>query len=225
MPGPSPSRERPSEPEGASPIPVVVADDHPVVVSGVRQLFATTSGFALVGVVATGAGTVEVCAATRPRILLLDLRLPDLSATAVCRRVREVSPSTIIAVWTAQPDAMALRNCLRAGAAACLIKDVAERDLFGLLLRVATGRTVVDPRMAGHLVTVPDGDVLSPREREVLMLVARGLTTPRIAEHMGISANTVKTHRRSLLMKLGARNRVEALMAAEDYGLLRDDAP
>lgn len=207
------------------PIRVVVADDHPVVLSGVRQLFAATSRFALVGVAATGAEAVTVCAERSPEILLLDLRLPDMSAAAVCRRVHGECPSTIIAVWTAQPDAMALRGCLRWGAAACLLKDVAERDLLGLLLRVSSGRVVIDPRMAGDLVAVPDDGLLSLREREVLVLMARGLTTPRIAGHLGVSANTVKAHRRSILTKLGARNRVEALVAAERRGLLPDDAP
>ncbi len=205
------------------PVRVVVADDHPVVLSGVRQLFAATARFALVGVAATGAETVTMCGSTTPDILLLDLRLPDMSAAAVCRRVHAESPSTVIAVWTAQPDAMALRGCLRWGASACLVKDVAERDLLGLLLRVSSGRIVIDPRMAGELVVVPDDGLLSLREREEPVLMARGLTTPKIAEHLGVSANTVKAHRRSILAKLGARNRVEALLAAERRGLLPDD--
>lgn len=203
-----------------APVTVVVSDDHPIVLSGVRQLFAAIPRFDLVGVATTGAETVSVCADEKPRLLLLDLRLPDLSATTVCHRVRSASPSTVIAVWSAQPDALALRGCLRAGATACLIKDTAERDLLSLLIRAAAGHVVIDPRMSSHLVTIVNSDLLSVREHDVLRLMARGLSTPEIADQLGVSVNTVKTHRRGLLVKLGARNRVEALIAADERGLL-----
>lgn len=213
---------RPSSPaDPATPVRVVVTDDHPIVLSGVRQLFHTVPDVELVGVADSGTQTIAVCAATTPHLLLLDLRLPDLSASTVCRRVRAASPQTAVAVWSAHPEPMALRRCLEAGATACLVKDIGEYDLRELVIRVARGRTVIDPRLVATLIPVADGDALSRRETEVLHLMARGQSTDTIARRLGISINTVKSHRHALLAKLGARNRVEALVIADRQGLLR----
>ncbi|MEW6582597.1 MAG: response regulator transcription factor [Actinomycetota bacterium] len=204
---------------------MVVADDHPVVIAGMRLLFADHCFFRLVGEACTGAEAIARCDQLRPDVLLLDLRLPDLAAATICSRVKERHPHTSIVILTAYFEEPAVRGCITAGARGCLLKDVSERNLLGALLQVIWGRTVLDPRAAGALVprrpapVAPDG-ALSDRQHEVLRMIARGLTTAEIAGEFGLSPNTIKDHMRSLFAKLAARNRIQALAVARERGLL-----
>jgi DNA-binding NarL/FixJ family response regulator len=204
---------------------VVVADDHPIVIAGMRLLLSGSRFFRLVGEARTGAEAIMRCEQLRPDVLLLDLRLPDLPAATICTRVKERYPETAIVILTAYPEELALRGCIKAGAQGCLFKDVSEQNLLGALLQVVYGRTVLDPRVAGAMVprrsdsNGSDG-ALSEREHEVLVMMARGLTTAEIAGQLGLSPNTIKSHTRSLFTKLTAHNRVQALAAARERGLL-----
>jgi DNA-binding NarL/FixJ family response regulator len=203
---------------------VVVADDHPIVISGMRLLLSGSRFFELVGEARTGAEAILRCEQFRPDALLLDLRLPDLPAATICTRIKARHPRTAIVIITAHPEEMAVRRCLKAGASACLFKDVDEQSLLSALMQVVHGRAVIDPRIAGAMLPrrgegAADGQ-LTGREQEVLRLVARGLTTREIAERIGLSPNTVKSHARSLFTKLGAHNRVQALAVATERGLL-----
>lgn len=204
---------------------MVVADDHPIVRSGMRLLLGGSRFFELVGEASTGAETLVRCEQLRPDVLLLDLRLPDLPAATICARVKERHPDTAIVILTAYEEEIVIRGCLKAGASGCLFKDVSEQQLLGSLMQVAHGNTVIDPRVAGALLgrarpaTASDAD-LSERERAALSELAKGLTTAEMADAMGVSANTVKTHLRGLYRKLGARNRVEALGRARERGFI-----
>jgi len=203
---------------------VVVADDHPIVISGMRLLLSGSRFFELVGEARTGAEAILRCEQYRPDALLLDLRLPDLPAATICTRIKERHPEIAIVILTAHPEEMAVRGCLKAGASACLFKDVSEQTLLSALMQVVHGRAVIDPRIAGAMLprrgtNGPDG-ALSGREHEVLLLIARGLTTQEIADEIGLSPNTVKSHSRSLFSKLAAHNRVQALAAATERGLI-----
>lgn len=203
---------------------VVVADDHPIVRSGMRLLLAGSRFFELVGEATTGAETLVRCEQHRPDVLLLDLRLPDLPAATICARVKERHPGTAIVILTSYEEEMVIRGCLKAGASGCLFKDVGEQNLLAALMQVAHGRMVIDPRVAGAARSRRPADAgagdLSDRERDVLNELARGLTTAEIGTALGLSANTVKTHLRGLFRKLGARNRVQALTAARERGLV-----
>lgn len=207
-----------------TPHTVVVADDHPIVISGMRLLLSGSRFFSLVGEARTGAEAILRCEQHRPDVLLLDLRLPDLPAATICGRVKERNPETAIVILTAHPEELAVRGCLKAGASACLFKDVGEQNLLSALMQVVHGRAVIDPRIAGAMLPrrAPGrGDgALTSREHEVLLLIARGLTTQEIADEIGISPNTVKSHSRSLFGKLAAHNRVQALAVAQERGLL-----
>jgi DNA-binding NarL/FixJ family response regulator len=203
---------------------VVVADDHPIVLSGMRLLLSGSRFFELVGEARTGAEAILRCEQYRPDALLLDLRLPDLPAATICTRIKERHPETAIVILTAHPEELAVRGCLKAGATACLFKDVNEQNLLAALMQVVHGRAVIDPRIAGAMLPrrgngAPDG-ALTDREHEVLLLIARGLTTQEIAGEIGLSPNTVKSHSRALFTKLDAHNRVQALAAAKERNLV-----
>ncbi len=203
---------------------VVVADDHPIVISGMRLLLSGSRFFELVGEAGTGAEALLRCEQYRPDVLLLDLRLPDLPAATTCARVKERQPGIAIVILTAHAEEMAVRGCLRAGASACLFKDVGEQGLLSALMQVVHGRAVLDPRVAGAMLPRrgaggTDG-ALTTREHQVLTLIARGLTTQEIADEVGLSPNTIKSHSRSLFSKLAAHNRVQALAVAMERGLV-----
>lgn len=204
---------------------VVVADDHPIVLAGMRLLFGGSRFFELIGEASTGAEALVRCEQLRPDILLLDLRLPDLPAATICERIKERQPDTNIVILTAYPEEMAVRSCLKAGASACLFKDANEQNLLSALMQVVHGRGVIDPRIAGAALprrgaAAPADSALTPRESEVLTLIARGLTTQEIADDAGLSPNTVKSHMRSVFRKLDAHNRVQALAVAKERDLI-----
>jgi two-component system response regulator DesR len=203
---------------------VVVADDHPIVISGMRLLLSGSRFFELVGEARTGAEAILRCEQYRPDALLLDLRLPDLPAATICTRIKERHPDTAIVILTAHPEELAVRGCLKAGASACLFKDVNEQNLLAALMQVVHGRAVIDPRIAGAMLprrgAAATEGTLTAREHEVLLLIARGLTTQEIADEIGLSPNTVKSHSRALFTKLDAHNRVQALAAAKERNLV-----
>lgn len=202
---------------------VVVADDHPIVISGMRLLLSGSRFFEMVGEATTGAEAILRCEQHRPDALLLDLRLPDLPAATICGRVKDRSPDTAIVILTAHAEEMALRGCIKAGASGCLFKDVGEQNLLSALMQVVHGRTVVDPRVAGAMLGRRDRNragSLTEREHEVLLMLARGLTTQEIGEQLELSPNTVKSHTRGLFTKLEAHNRVQALAVARERNLL-----
>jgi DNA-binding NarL/FixJ family response regulator len=207
------------------PYTVVVADDHPIVLAGMRLLLGGSRFFELVGEARTGQEAIVRCEQLVPNVLLLDLRLPDLPAPTICARIKERHPSIAIVMLTAHAEELALRGCMRAGAAGCLFKDVTEQNLLAALRQVIHGRTVIDPRVAGAMMPSRrggggSGGVLTEREQEVLRKIARGLTNQEIAVLLDLSPNTVKSHTRSLFTKLQARNRVQALAVARERGLI-----
>ena len=202
---------------------VVVVDDHPIVISGMKLLLSGSRFFRIVGEGKNGNEAILRCEQLRPDILLLDLRLPDLPAATICQRVKDLHPEIAIVILTAHPEEMALRGCIKAGASGCLFKDISEQTLLASLMQVAHGRTVVDPRVAGAMVRRADrggNGSLTEREHEVHEMLARGLTTAEIAEHLRVSPNTVKSHTRALFTKFEAHNRVQALAIGRARGLL-----
>jgi DNA-binding NarL/FixJ family response regulator len=199
-------------------------DDHPVVCDGVALLVQNDPTVEVTGSAHTGADAIEKATALAPDVILLDLRLPDMPAPELARRLRKAAPSARIVVFTAFADYVTLSTLNDAGIDGCLLKDASRTDLIESIWRVARGERVFDPRIEGGAPRrnrLVGGDIsLTPREEEVLRRVAMGETNPEIAAAIGLSRNTVKAYLQTVLQKLGARNRVEAIIRASESGLL-----
>lgn len=207
----------------ASPLSVLVVDDHPVVRDGVGLLLGKVDGFVLLGGAETGAEALARAADLRPDVVLLDLRLPDLPADEVVTRLIDALPAVKVVIFTAYGDTGAVRSALSAGAHGVLLKDAGTTDLVRAIRRVAAGDTVLDERLTSASAATADALArtgVTPRELDVLRLVALGRTNPEVAEALHLARNTVKTYLQSAMGKLGARNRVEAIARASEAGLL-----
>lgn len=205
------------------PIRVFVIDDHPVVVQGVSMLVSVDPRVEIVGDARSTHGALPMLREADPQVILLDLRLPDMLASESTSRIRAVLPQARILIFTAHPEHPALQLALDAGAHGALLKDAADADLVEAIVRTARGEPVRDHRLQRHPEAAPAalGTVeLTRREYEILRRVAIGETNPEIADALHLSRNTVKTYLQSVLQKLGARNRIEAIIKANEAGLL-----
>ena len=203
---------------------VLLVDDHPVVISGVRRLLASTPDFEVVGQASTAREAVEAAIATGPDLILLDLRLPDLRSADLCRRLRTTVPAAQVVIFTAFVEDALLRACLAAGVAGALLKDAQELDLVNDLRRIRSGRVVVDDRV--HAACDPPGGTplieaaLTQREHQVLRLLAEGMSGKEMATALGLAPNTVRSYCQSLLSKLQSTSRIQSLANARARGLL-----
>jgi len=211
-------------PPRAGPVRVFVVDDHPVVVQGVSMLVRGDTRVCVVGDARSAGDALRVLPEVQPEVILLDLRLPDMLASESTRRIRAAVPGARILVFTAHSEHPALQLALDAGAHGALLKDVADADLVDAIVRTARGENVLDPRLARGpstwKTTVKNPVDLTRREYEILRRVAMGETNPEIAQALRLSRNTVKTYLQSALHKLGARNRIDAIVKAGQAGLL-----
>ena len=205
---------------------VLVIDDHPVVIDGVRQLLAAETDFKLVGEATTGEEGVDLARRLAPDVVVLDLKLGDNFAPHLCRSLQDVSGNSRVVIHTAFDDREPMRACLNAGAVGIVLKDAS--NLVEALRRVLAGELYVDPSLvedprARALRLGEDGGMyesLTQREYEVLCVMALGRTSKEIAAELFLAENTVRSYTQSLLTKLHARNRIEALARARDLRLL-----
>ena len=211
------------------PVQVLVVDDHPVARRGVASLLA--EAFPVLEIRETGTTAEAITIATRfqPNLVVLDLRTPDPPGpAATCAALKERSRHSRIVILTAFAEMDLIRQCLAAGADGVLLKDAEPDDLVTRLRHVAGGTRVIDPRVAQTLaldmVSTLRGEtdqvVLSPRERQVLELLAEGCSNRQIAERLYLAETTVKGHGAALLAKLGVDSRLQAVVRATQRGLL-----
>jgi two-component system nitrate/nitrite response regulator NarL len=194
---------------------VLVVDDHPVVRDGVATQLSRHREIDVVGHAADAAQAVVECGRERPDVVLLDLRLPDALAADVVPRLREVSPESRILLFTAFPDHAGVAPALAAGACGLVVKDASGSTLWQALMETArTGTYRGDRPRAADAVPV------TPREYDVLRLVAAGYTNNEVGEQLGLSLNTVKAYLHNVMQKLGARNRAQVITNARAHGLL-----
>jgi DNA-binding NarL/FixJ family response regulator len=220
-------------------IRVFIADDHAVLRAGLRMLLGAQPDMEVVGEAADGDEAVRAVVETRPDVALVDLTMPGSGGLKAIERIRQESPRTRVLVLTMHDGPAYLRAALAAGSSGYVVKSAADAELLSAIRTVHRGRTVVDPALAALLVQSAYGrkpvggrgsgggaaSLLSPREREVLDLVAQGHTNQQTADRLGLSVKTVETYRSRLVEKLGLRSRADLVRYALDSGLLGPAEP
>jgi len=208
--------------ERAGAIRVAVADDHPVVREGLVAMLRTEPDIDVVGEAGTGADALALAAAARPDVLLLDLEMPGMDGVGVLRGLQARGSGTRAIVFTVFDTDDRIIAAVEAGAAGYLLKGAPRAEVFAAVRTVAAGGSLLAPVAASAVLrrVRGGGPVLTPRERQVLDQLARGLGNKRIAAALGIAERTVKYHLGSIFAKLGARNRTDALARAAEAGLV-----
>jgi len=206
-------------------IRVIVADDHPVVRAGIVGLIALDDGIEVVGEASDGAEAVDLAEATRPDIVLMDLRMPKLSGAEATARIARLLPEVRVLVLTTYETDDDILGAIEAGASGYLLKAAPHEEILAGIRAVAEGHTVLAPTIAATLVTRMRQDAqatpqLSPRELEVLRLVSAGRSNPEIARDLFIGEATVKTHLLHVFEKLGVSDRTRAVTLALELGIL-----
>ncbi|MEO6688032.1 MAG: response regulator transcription factor [Dokdonella sp.] len=208
-------------------IRIVIADDHVLVRQGIRAFLETHADLAIVGEAEDATGAIALCAEHRPHVALVDLVMPGGGIEAT-RAIRAASPQTQVVLLTSFEDSQQIVAAVQAGALSCMLKDVDADALADTLRKAARGEAVLHPRVAAKLMETlrrgsePGSEVLeslSTREREVLTLMAEGLSNMQIAERLGIGEKTVKTHVSNVLSKLNVNDRTQAAVYAWKSGL------
>jgi DNA-binding NarL/FixJ family response regulator len=213
-----------------APIRVLVADDQRVVRDGLTMLVGLIDGVEVVGTAADGIEAVAGAQRERPDVVLMDLRMPQLDGAEATRQIRATLPETQVLVLTTYSDDESLFPALRAGARGYLTKDATAEEIEQAIRALAAGRTQLDPAVQERLVAAAlesaparddvAPDDLTPREAEVLKLIATGLSNAEIAAALVVSDATVKTHVNHIFSKTGARDRAQAVNYAFRHGLV-----
>jgi DNA-binding NarL/FixJ family response regulator len=211
-----------------------VADDHEVVRAGFAALLDTQPDFTVLGTASDGGEAVRVCRDLKPDVVLMDVRMPSLDGIEATRQLAGTGESgpRVLILTTFDLDEYVF-DALRAGASGFLLKDVTAERLFDAVRVVAAGEALLAPAVTRRLISEftrlrPAKDaapsaalsVLTPRETEVLRLVAEGLSNPEVAQRLVVTEETVKTHVSRILAKLGLRDRTQAVVAAYESGLV-----
>ncbi len=206
------------------PIRVLVVDDHPVVRTGVRGMLASHADFDVVGEASDGEEAVEQAGALAPDVVLMDLRMPGVDGVEATRRIRAAHPAVEILVLTTYDTDDDIVRAVEAGAVGYLLKDSPREELFRGVHAAARGESVLAATVASRLMgrmRTPPGQSLSPRELEVLTLVADGRQNKDIGRTLYISETTVKSHLAHIFTKLGVDDRTAAVTVALERGILR----
>jgi NarL family two-component system response regulator LiaR len=200
-------------------IRVLIADDHAVVRQGLRTFFDLQEDIDVVGEAADGEEALALAERLAPDVVLIDLVMPGVGGIEALRRLRERVPEARAIVLSSFADDDKLFPAVRAGAAGYLLKDVQPRELVAAIRTVHGGGALLHPTVAARLMEELADDPLTPREREVLALIGRGMPNKLIARELGIAEKTVKAHVSSVLAKLGVTDRTQAALYAVRAGL------
>ena len=222
--------------EDRAPIRVILADDQRLVRESLGTLLGLLGGIELVATASDGEEALALAAEHRPQVVLMDLRMPRLDGIEATRQLRERCPEVRVISLTTYADDASVLGALRAGARGYLTKDASGEEIRAAILSVAAGEAALDPAVQHHVVSAlagegaPGGgtpadselpDDLTPREAEVLALIAQGLSNTEIAERLVVSPTTVKSHINHLFAKAGLRDRAQAVTYAYRTGIAR----
>ncbi len=217
---------------------ILIADDQQLIRDGFRMILATAPDIEIVGEASNGAEAVALARELRPDVVLMDIRMPELDGIEATRRIlnQNHDPMTRVLILTTFDLDEYVYDALRAGASGFLLKDVPARQLVGAIRTVGEGDALLSPSITRRLIEefstsrapappAPELDELTPRELEVFRLLATGKTNAEIADELIIGETTVKTHVTRILMKLGVRDRVQAVVLAYETRLVSPGAP
>jgi DNA-binding NarL/FixJ family response regulator len=210
---------------------VLIADDDDLMRAGLVELLTADGSIEIVGQAATGRQAVERACQLAPDVVLMDVRMPDLDGIAATRELAQAAPSTKVLILTTFEQDDYIFGALRAGASGFLLKRTRPEDLIAAVHTIAAGDALLSPsitrRVIDRMAQQPtpeltdhgELDELTPREREVLALIARGLSNREIAAALIVEESTIRTHVKRILMKLHLRDRVQAVIYAYETGL------
>jgi DNA-binding NarL/FixJ family response regulator len=203
-------------------IRVLIADDHSLARKGLRVILGVDDDLEVVGEARDGREAVRLAMELAPDVVLMDIRMPGLDGLGAIQALRAAAPETRVVVLTSLEDEAAVKAALRAGASGYLLKDAEDDDIRRALHGAAAGQVQLSPGVAGHLVGEPGStrEALTPRESEVLRLIALGRANKEIARELGIGDRTVKAHVGSVLAKLQLQSRTQAALFAVREGLV-----
>ena len=215
-------------------IQVIVIDDHPIVRAGMRTILDAAGDITVIAEGTRGADALQLLRAQRPDVLVLDVNLPDVNGIEVTRQLRAQNISTAILILTVHNDAETIFGLLESGAAGYVVKDDALETLVSAVRAVARGETWLSPTVAQKVVarathrepnpTRSESLPLTPREIQVLCLLAQGLDNTAIAERLVVTTRTVQNHVSTIYDKLGVTSRTQAALVAIQHGLVKVDS-
>jgi two-component system response regulator NreC len=219
------------KPEQDAPLRILIADDHSVVRAGLRALLGREPGFQTVGEARDSKEAMSQARELKPDVVLLDISMPGAGGIEVTRELKEMLPQVQVLILTVHKDEALLRGAIEAGAAGYITKNALEPELINAIHAVRRGDLYVHPTMTRALLKglapteeapapSTQAESLTPRETEVLCLIAQGYTNRQAADEMGISVRTVETHRANIMGKLALNGRVELVRYAMEHGLL-----
>lgn len=201
-------------------VSLVIVDDHEVVRAGLRTVFELVPGFDVVGEAGTGAEAIDTVERLQPDLVLLDIRLPDVSGVEICRHIRSAVPSTRVLFLTSYADDDTVLDAVVAGAQGYVVKDITNKALLHAVQTVAAGKSLLDPQVTAHTLSFirarygagsrQQSPSLSPQEERVLKLVAEGHTNKEIAAALHLSDKTVKNYLANVYDKLHVSRRSQA---------------
>jgi DNA-binding NarL/FixJ family response regulator len=207
---------------------VLLVDDHELVRQGISAMLASSGDITIVGNARSGREAIEVARKELPDIVLMDVRMPDMDGLEATRKIKEERPRTAVIMLTMHDNPTYLRDAVRAGAAGYLLKDVSKDELVDAVRQVATGGAFIESQMLKGMLSemkptgqaTPAAKNLTKREREILSLVAEGMSNREIAEKLVLSPETVKSHVAAILEKLNVSDRTQAAIYAVRNGLV-----
>ncbi|NGZ86187.1 response regulator transcription factor [Duganella sp. SAP-35] len=192
----------------------MIADDHPLLRSGIAAVLASDPRFCVVAEANDGAAAVELFQQRRPSVTLMDLQMPGVNGIEATKAIRHLDPQALIIILSTFDGDVQVTRSLQAGASGYILKNLARTDLSDYIIAIHAGKRELPPQVACSLARSFQSDSLSKREIEVLRLVAGGRSNQRVGIELGLREDTIKAHMKTILMKLDARDRTHAVMKA-----------